>query len=526
MRQVRIVTVLLAAMIMTSVAVRDAHPARHKKLSRKVIRERAESLSRSVARDVAAMQYLLSPAELSSLLSRPDDERCRRWIDDWWRSHDPVYTTPANEARIEHERRVATAEIYFLRGEWPGWDDRGEVYIRYGDPGSRVRVPADVVAPGFYVPAQEYWYYPQFDMYAHFEDPIGYGQFSLYIENVHLPVADRPRNDRRQMASKYLADGPLDYMGFEYDLPGAMSIAVPFAQKDYDDFMKCIYRYYDVVEETPVVYPFDFKSMRVPMSFDVQSFRGGDRVDRVDVNVEFESSVAPLAGNSHARRFVTTSVFWDEKGNELARHARVDSIRTGSFADDSLATVINQTTFTLPPGTYRMAVTVQEGGSGRFTSFRRVVGCHDMEGDLAMSDLALAREIGLAKETSPFNRGPLEVVPHPAGQYRLGAPVPVYFEVYHLGQNPNGIYNYTVEYSITPKTPPPRSLWRRFIGHVEEPLVVRSKFDTAAMGPDDVVHVSASTMNLWPGEFTLEVTVTDGVSSQRLSRETTFRLLR
>jgi hypothetical protein len=37
--------------------------------------------------------------------------------------------------------------------------------------------------------------------------------------------------------------------------------------------------------------------------------------------------------------------------------------------------------------------------------------------------------------------------------------------------------------------------------------------------------VAASTMNLWPGEFTLEVTVTDGVSGRRVSRETSFHLL-
>ncbi|HEU4364974.1 MAG TPA: GWxTD domain-containing protein, partial [Candidatus Krumholzibacteria bacterium] len=365
MSQVRIVAVLLAAMAATSLVVPDAQPARFKKLSRKDVRERAESLSPLLAREVAAMQYHLSPGELAALLSRPENERCERWIEAWWRSRDPIYTSPANEARIEHERRVATAENYFGRGAWPGWDDRGEVFIRYGAPGSRSVVPADVVEPGIYVPAQEYWYYPEFDMFAHFSDPKGSGRFSIELERISLPVSERPDSDRRVMASKYLEDLPLDYMGFEYDLPGAVNLSPPFAGKGYSDFMKRVYRYYDVVEETPVVYPFDFAAMRIPMFVAVHSFRGGDGVDRVDVNAEFESTVRPLAGSPYARRFVTTSVFWDMKGNEIARHARVDSIRTRSLAEDSLATVLNQTSVTLPPGTYRMAITVQESGSGR-----------------------------------------------------------------------------------------------------------------------------------------------------------------
>lgn len=525
MRPVRFVAVIVAAMAAVSLAVPDVHPARFKKLSRKDVHKHTEFFSPLLARDIAAMQYVLEPGELADLLSPPEEKRCQLWIDAWWHARDPIHTSPQNEARFEHERRVLVAEMHFARGAWPGWDDRGEVFIRYGAPGSRSLVKADVVEPGEYVPAQEFWYYPAFDMIARFADPTGSGRFSLFLDGVHLPARERARSDRRQMPSEYLADLSLDYMGFEYDIPGAMNLRAPFAGKQGDDFMKRVYRYHDVLEETPAAYPFDFASRRIPMFFAVHSFRGGDGVDRVDVNAEFETRVVPLAGNSYARRFVTTSVFWDLAGNEIARHARTDTVGTGSLAGDSVAAVVNQTSVTLPPGTYRMAITVQESGSGRFTSTRRVVGCHSMEGGLAMSDLLLARRIGGARGESPFNRGPLEVVPRPSGHYRLGAPVPVYFEVYHLGQDAGGSYAYTVEYAITPKSARPRNFWKRLISAAEPPLVVRSRFDAAAPGPDDVVHVAASTQNLWPGEFALQVTVTDGASSRRVSRETTFRLL-
>jgi GWxTD domain-containing protein len=524
-RRIRIVTVLTAAIVVAGLLANDAHASRFKKLSRKDVRERSASLSPSLVQEIAALQYLLTPEDLAALLSTPEEGRCRRWIDAWWATRDPDYTSRENEARVEHERRVSAATEYFARGAWPGWDDRGEVFIRYGGPGSYGGSPADVVEPGIYVPAQEYWYYPQFDMYARFADSNGSGRYFLYLEGVRLPVGERPRSDRRNLASEWNPDRPMDYMTVDADPLFYQHLAPPFPEKGYDDFMKRVYRYYDVVEKNPVAYPFDFARMRIPMRFAVQSFRGGDGVDRVDVNAEFESSVTPPTGDALSRRFVTTTVFWDSAGKEIIRHARTDSVGTWSLVEDSVCTVVNQTSLTLPPGAYWMAVTVRESGSGRFTSVKRVVGCHDMEERPAMSDLALARQIGPAREASPFNRGPLEVVPRPSACYRLGAPVPVYFEVYHLGLDSDGAHSYTVEYAITPMSARPRSLWKRLVSH-EEPLQVRSRFEAAAAGPDDVVHVSASTRNLWPGEYRLEVTVRDGASSRRVSRETTFTLLK
>ena len=290
MSRVRVVTAILLLAGVASLW-HDARASRFKKLSRKDVRARSEKLSPRMVREVAGIQYLLRPDELAALLADPEDARCQRWIDAWWVARDPVYTTPHNEARNEHEHRVDVAEQYFGRGAWPGWDDRGEVYIRYGAPGSYSHSPAEVSEPGIYIPAQDYWYYPQFDMYARFADPTGAGRYFLFLEGVQAPVGERPRSDRRNLASKHNPDRPMDYMTVDADPLWADDLYPPFAEKHYDDFMKRVYRYYDVLEETPVVYSFDYATMRVPMCFAVQSFRGGEGVDRVDVSAEFEANV-------------------------------------------------------------------------------------------------------------------------------------------------------------------------------------------------------------------------------------------
>ncbi|MDP6039993.1 MAG: GWxTD domain-containing protein, partial [Candidatus Latescibacteria bacterium] len=51
----------------------------------------------------------------------------------FWASRDPAPLSRANERLIEHYRRVAYALRSFSKGQFP-WDDRGEVYVRLGDP--------------------------------------------------------------------------------------------------------------------------------------------------------------------------------------------------------------------------------------------------------------------------------------------------------------------------------------------------------------------------------------------------------
>jgi GWxTD domain-containing protein len=524
---VRSIAAVIVAMVMASAAcaLADAHAGARSPLSDKEIRKRTESLPPDLIYQVAAMQYVLRPEELADLLSDTRSARCRSWIDTWWATRDPIPTNQINEAREEHERRVLSAQAHFGRGKWPGWDDRGEVLIRYGEPAMRMQSDADVVPPGVLVPAEEMWYYPQFDVYARFSDTGTYG-FVQYQEGVHIPPSERARNDRRTLASVHNPDLPLDFMDVDSPLPHTLGVMVPLADGSFDRFLDRVYGYYDLVDQMPSVYPFDFANMHIPAYVAVDTFRGGDGVDRVDVSTEFASVVRPLKVDSHAREFTTTAVFWDYGGAQVGRYAREDTIRTKPFAGDSLATVLNQITITLPPATYRIAVTVEEKGSGRFAAVRREVECDDLDGGIAMSDLELARTIGAAREESAFNRGPLEVVPRPSGRYRAGQPVPLYFEVYHIGVDDRGARGYTVEYSVRSK-PGKRSMWSKLLFRGNESRVqVRSSFESIASGPEDAVHMAAITRNLDPGDYVLEVAVIDKASSRRAVRETTFRLLK
>ena len=91
----------------------------------------------------------------------------------WWNGEDPLPLTPANERLAEHLRRVAEAERRFpapppaaggVAAGGVGYDDRGAVYVRYGEPprverlrSTALDVPSSPLTDD--VPDNEFWVY-------------------------------------------------------------------------------------------------------------------------------------------------------------------------------------------------------------------------------------------------------------------------------------------------------------------------------------------------------------------------------
>lgn len=99
----------------------------------------------------------------------------------WWRSQDPLPASEVNERMVEHVRRVQYAlENYGCSSCQRGYDERGEIYVRYGEPERISRVTFDdpllidaIYQPGVAVspadfPDNEFWRYLDLDRDAYF----------------------------------------------------------------------------------------------------------------------------------------------------------------------------------------------------------------------------------------------------------------------------------------------------------------------------------------------------------------------
>jgi hypothetical protein len=114
------------------------------------------------------------------------------------------------------------------------------------------------------------------------------------------------------------------------------------------------------------------------------------------------------------------------------------------------------------------------------------------------------------------------VVPHPLRLYKQSFNVPVYFEVYNLILDENGVSSYTVEYAVIPHQKKKGRFWERF--DRTEPIV-SSSFKASGYNSDEPSFFRLGTENLPAGSFDLVVTVTDDLSRTSTRRKAAFTII-
>lgn len=103
--------------------------------------------------------YIIRDDEARAYQQLTTDEDRMAFIDEFWRKRDPNPATATNEAKEEHYRRIAYANIRFAAGV-PGWrTDRGRVYIVFGPPASIESHPTATVGNFPF----EVWRYPRIE---------------------------------------------------------------------------------------------------------------------------------------------------------------------------------------------------------------------------------------------------------------------------------------------------------------------------------------------------------------------------
>lgn len=141
-------------------------------------------------RHVAQMAPLLDERPWGRLLKEGDAktpeawtfrDEAGEWLLAWWRRQDPLPATAVNERLEEHLNRVEAARTSFSHPERvAGWDERGDLYVRYGAPARRDSIPftsarfhREVIRFGVGVhrgdfPKNEIWSYPRVGNRGHY----------------------------------------------------------------------------------------------------------------------------------------------------------------------------------------------------------------------------------------------------------------------------------------------------------------------------------------------------------------------
>ncbi|HEV2105346.1 MAG TPA: GWxTD domain-containing protein, partial [Candidatus Eisenbacteria bacterium] len=410
-------------------------------------------LSRSIRdrfEDIAPLASEQDTAVYNHLSAAGRAEFARRF----WRDHDPDLTTAANEAQLEYWARVAQAYFLYYDAHRREWDERGEVYVRYGPP---ERVDYNPVGEKLYAvlsrrSAMQYpanvlvWSYPSLGMSVTLQDRILSQYYQLPISYDEDPD---PRPDPDSLAAHDALTTPDGRGVFPRLPPRTRPLAVSGQLARFEG-------------------------------------TGGRRL--------FAGVAAPGGpGDTLQAEFVVL----DSSFHEIVRQHRTLSPsacdpageRSGDFAA------------ALPPGDYRVGLSVR-GGGGR-GSVREAIHLAPADTALSVSDVVVT--CGAPQVVS----APVRIEPNPPARVPAGAPLVAYFEVYHLATGADGTARFEYETTVTSTRHDPRIWLERLLDPRPAPPGLSALRTDTVTGPLRRQFVSVPVQSLPPGPYRLEVRVRD-----------------
>jgi hypothetical protein len=276
------------------------------------------------------------------------------------------------------------------------------------------------------------------------------------------------------------------------------------------------------IEKAPAIYSCDIDPKRLPLYFDITSFKGGDRSLRTEVHFEVPSKSVQFIPRERGRaaevefRVIARDI-------DMREIASAKKIITPAVAGDSLPEsrlLPGQICLSLEPGYYRIGIEACDMNSDRKTGFATNIQLSPYGRNLAVSDIEFASSIEENAGSPAFAKGTLRVVPHPMHSYKIPFPVTFYFEIYGLTTDRDDLAFYKIEYRIDPLR---KKRWGPVLQDV--PTNISSSFETSGYGSTQAQRLSIATENLWEGPFKLIVTVTDRRTFRTATKSAKFSIL-
>ena len=457
----------------------------------------------------AGLRALLPQEELAAYHALPDSQKSE-WLRVFWLKHDPTPTTSENEFRVEFFRRMRYVLYYFSNPLGPGpWDDRGEVYVRYGEPNDRT----------FIVGA--YWDRKgaltvggaRAKKLAATPSEEGGGDGS------RMRVRDsKPLDDSRETGGEvwhYYRRG-LSFQFQDQDGLGIFSL-VPSTdtfgkQQEFGEFVR---NKITAVDLQPAVYLHDYGTQQLDYALDLARFRAHGKTFDVDVNLGYPLAELARGGPDSATISLRrTVIIRDDSLREVVSDLSVLNRRVGSSGGHQQL-LVEQKVFNLPPGAYELAVSIEDLYSGRSGVYKKSFRLPEFvtREVQEISDVELASFVWSVYEPgSPYVKSDRLVMPLPSHVYLQGQPIAFYYEVYNLAYNSRDTAVYRVDYEIL---------------DVEAKRVFHKEDAGKFVSPDrDVFQFgSIEKSDLAPGEYLLSINVVDETTRKEKRTLTRFKIV-
>lgn len=445
----------------------------------------------------------------------------------FWNRRDPTPLTPENERLLEHYRRVAYALEHYTRPDG-GWDKRGEVFIRLGNPDHISR-----------------WDDIQAERNRELQETrvnfVNRSRIALAI-SPGLPIFPVAANARWEYWIYTQVDGGIEitftevFKGRRYDfapfpLTVAPHIGVHLANYQGGVIMQ------NVVARRPSRYSPDFADLPIDFYYYPADFKGRESRTRLEIYYGLPASeVVRLNVDEKADLILLDRgvALFDSLWNEVYRE--VDQMAFRAPTDQQVsdgAFIPGVMPVDLPPGTYQMALQVRDVVSGKSQVYQQAVVLEDYHKPtgLLISDIELAFATEPTEEIAgDYIKNGLKVIPMSSLAFRSHQNAFVYFEIYNLKQDAFGQTRYRVEYTL--RSHRDRALPAKILhglGRVfrlsEKDQEIVIAYDQAGNRPDEVAYVELDLTETQEGRQLVRVAVTDLMADEQASKEISFSIV-
>ena len=438
---------------------------------RRTVRERYEDIAPVASeRDTATLRRL------------PEGQR-PEFVRRFWKDNDPDPVTPENEAQLEYWSRVTQAYFLFYDPHRRDWDERGELYVRYGPPDVAIYNPIGAVVMNSQIAlltsranVQQFTTGPEY--------PVNVLSWVYLGLGMNIILQDRLLSER-------------------YQLPIA---------EDFDP---------DPVPD-PVL---------VAHLADLGATSSGRAVfHRLPPGVRampVEGSIARFEGDARPRLLAQIEAPADPADSVWAEWVVLDSTRQevarggrslAPSACDPTERRVADFAADVPPGNYLVGISVRDA-HGRRGVFRDDVVVTAPPPALNLSDVVLS--CGTPDMSAVVSGSVVRPAPNPGARVD-GDQLSAYFEIYRLSPGAGGASRFEYVYTVRSAQRDPR-IWiqRVFAPRPSIPDVSASRAEEN-IGPLRRQFLSVPIQALPAGPYRLEVKVRDLLSRDEIVRSADF----